>query len=86
MKALDRYVKKSGKAHPYGEEKSKGSWKGPKGVKEKGQYAKESGRKVVDESADFDESDAGDAGIAGYESVRGYKAKKKDKKRSYLEE
>lgn len=83
MKALERYVKKSGAA-PFGKTKTKGSWEGPKGVKEKGQYASKTGKKVVEDSKDFDETDPSDAGIGAYESVRGY-SPKKNKQRSYLD-
>lgn len=84
MKALDKYVKKAGKSHPYGESKTKGAWKGPKGVTEKGQYAEKSGKKVMDDSKDYDETDPADAGIGAYESVRGYKSKK-GKTKSYMD-
>lgn len=84
MKALRRYIAKSGKAHPYGETKAKGSWEGPKGVKEKDQYAKESGRKVVEDEKDYAETDPADSGSDAFESVRGYGSKKK-KQRSYLD-
>ncbi len=84
MKALERYVKKSGKADPYGGSKAKGTWKGPKGVKSKSQYAKESGKKVVEDEKDFDESDPGE-GVSkkgAYESLR---AAKKKKPRAYMD-
>lgn len=86
MKALDRYVKKTGKAHPYGKSKSKGSWEGGKGIKKDDQYAKESGRKVVEDEKDYEETDPGSkiGRYGAYESVRGYKGKKKSQ-RSYLE-
>jgi hypothetical protein len=83
MKALERYVKKTGKASPFGKTKAKGSWKGPKGVKEKSQYAEKTGKKVVDdEKADDDTSTSS---IGAYESIRGF-GKKKNKQRSYLDD
>lgn len=82
MKALERYVKKSGAA-PYGKTKAKGTWKGPKGVKEKSQYAEKSGKKITDDTTAEDESDPATSGIGAYESVRGF-GKKKNKQRSYL--
>lgn len=85
MKALERYIKKSGKAAPFGKTKAKGSWEGPTGVKEKDQYAETSGRKVVEDEKDYDETDPSEAGIGAYESVRGYGAKK-NKQRSYLKD
>lgn len=84
MKALERYVKKS-KSTPYGKTKSKGSWKGSEGPQKADQYAEKSGKKVMNESVDMDESDPATAGIGAYESVRGYGGKKK-KQRSYLNE
>lgn len=89
MKALERYVKKSGKAQPYGKTKPKGEgrWEGPKGVKDSDQYADESsGKKVVDDTKDSDETDpaTGTGKYGAYEAVRGYKAKK-NKQRSYLD-
>jgi hypothetical protein len=82
MKALERYVKKSGKSEPYGETKGKGKWEGPKGVKEDDQYASASGKKVVEDDTDMGESTPSESGLKGYESVKGYGGKKK--KRSYL--
>ncbi len=83
MKALDRYVKKT-KSAPFGKSKKKGPWKGPKGVKEGDQYAKKSGKKVVDDEEASDETDpVGNYGA--YESIRGFKSKK-NKQRSYLED
>jgi hypothetical protein len=84
MKALERYIKKNGKSEPFGKSKAKGSWKGPKGVKESGQYADKSGKKVVEDKKDYDETDPETSGIGAYESVRGY-GKKKNKQRSYLD-
>lgn len=81
MKALERYVKKN-KAAPFGKSKG-GPWKGPKGVKEKDQYAKKSGKKITDDSKAESETDESSAGIGAYESVRGYGGKKKTQ-RSYL--
>lgn len=86
MKALERYVKKNGK-DPYGATKPKGGgkWEGPKGVKEKSQYAKTAGKKITDDSKADMETDPETSGIGAYESLRGYKSKK-NKQRSYLEE
>lgn len=82
MKALEKYVKKTGK-EPYGKTKPKGKWEGSKGPQMKDQYAPSTGgRKVVDDTKDFDETDPETAGIGAYESVRGYTPKKKQ--RSYL--
>jgi hypothetical protein len=85
MKALERYVKKNGKAHPFGSTKPKGSWKGSEGPQKKDQYAKESGKKVVEDEKDYDETDPKSAGMAAYQSVRGF-GKKKNKQRSYLDD
>lgn len=85
MKALERYVKKNNKSMPYGKTKSKGSWEGPEGVKEKSQFAEKSGKKITDDSEADDETDPETAGIGAYESVRGY-GTKKNKQRSYLKD
>ncbi len=85
MKALERYIKKNSKATPYGKTKTKGSWEGPKGVKEKGQYAEKSGKKITDDTKADDESDPATSGIGAYESIRGYGGKK-NKQRSYLKD
>ena len=83
MKALERYVKKSGKSQPFGKSKPKGKLEGPDGVKKKDQFAKTSGRKVTDDTSADGETDPASAGIGAYESVRGYGGKK-GKQRSYL--
>ena len=85
MKALERYVKKSGKSMPYGKTKPKGSDEGPDGVKMASQYAKTSGRKITDDAEADDETDPVTSGIGAYESVRGY-GSKKNKQRSYLKD
>lgn len=82
MKALDRYIKKTGK-EPYGKTKPKGKWEGSKGPQKKDQYAEATGKKVVDDTKDFDETDPETSGIGAYEAVRGY-GPKKNKQRSYL--
>lgn len=86
MKALERYVKKNGKASPFGKTKSKGPWKGPKGVSEKDQYAKESGKKVVDDAEAQEETNPA-KGMAKATPNKGMlvKSKPKKKKRPYLE-
>lgn len=83
MKALERYVKKNSKAEPYGKSKAKGSWEGPEGVKEKGQYASKSGKKIVDDSKDYGETDPADAGMDAIQSIKSGGGKK-GKQRSYL--
>ncbi len=82
MKALERYVKKNGKAAPFGKSKTKGKWEGPDGVKEKDQYAEKSGRKITDDKKA--DSETTPSGIGAYESIRGFTKKKKQ--RSYLED
>ncbi len=80
MKALERYIKKSGKA-PFGKTKAKGKMEGePKG---KDQFASTKGKPVEADSTASGESDLATGGIGAYESVRGYKGKK-GKQRSYL--
>lgn len=83
MKALETYIKKNGKAAPFGKSKTKGTDKGPKGVTMPSQYAKKSGKKVVTDETASDETDPETSGIGAYESVRGY-GSKKNKQRSYL--
>ncbi len=80
MKQLERYVKKSGgKAHPYGGTETKGSWKGSKGPQMDDQYAEEDGKPVVEDSKDYDESEAG-----GDKGIMSIKSGGKKKQRSYL--
>ncbi len=81
MKALERYVKKSGKAQPYGATKAKGDWKGAKGPQMKDQYAKETGTPITADDTAEEESEP--SGLKGYKSIKSGGAKKKQ--RSYLE-
>lgn len=79
MKALERYVKKN-KATPYGKTKAKGKDKGGYGIEKKDQYAKTSGRKVVDDATA--DSETTPHTIGAYESIR---SSGKKKQRSYLD-
>ena len=79
MKALEKYVKKHDKASPFKGDKG-GPWKGGKGVESKKQYAKKSGRKIVDDKRDYDEDDPATAGEKAYSSEPS-----KKKLRSYLD-
>ena len=89
MKALERYVKKSGKTMPYGKSKPKGGgkWEGPDGVKKADQYAPESGKSITEGSPEEEatESASEEAAEDGAKAMGGLGAKKK-KKRAYMSE
>ena len=71
MSALDNYMKKN----------KKGSWKGPVGVTKKDQFAKKSGRKIIENKKDLEESEeTGEKGLAGIKS-----GGTKKKQRTYLD-
>ncbi len=83
MKALERYVKKSG-AKPYGATETKGKWKGSKGPQMDDQYAEENGKPVMDDKQDCDETDPSSAGSSAFESIKSKGPKKKQ--RTYLKD
>lgn len=85
MKQLHRYLKRKGKADPFHGDKGPKGFKGPDGVKKADQYASKSGKKIVEDSKDYEECEPGEGmeKIGAYESI---KSNGKKKQRNYLKD